>query len=78
MLLKRGDLSPGDCVSVDQYASTVLGRLAHTKGKEKETEKLNGGTIFVDHATGFIFLKNQVSLRSGETVQAKQAFEHFA
>ena len=78
MLLKRDNLFPGDCVSIDQYASTVLGRLAHTRGKEKETEKLNGGTIFVDHATGFIFLKNQVSLRSGETIQAKQAFEHFA
>ena len=78
MILKVDKLEPGDQVSIDQYVSTIRGRLLHTKGKEKADEKLNGGTMFVDHATGFVFLQNQVSLNSGETITAKQAFERFA
>jgi hypothetical protein len=78
MILKRDTTEPGDCVSVNQYTSSVLGRLPHTKGKEKKEEKYNGGTIFVDHATGYIHLTHQVSLRAGETVNAKLNFERFA
>ena len=37
-----------------------------------------GGTIFVDHATGYVFIKNQQSLRVGETLQAKRAYENYA
>ena len=33
--------------------------------------------MFVDHATGHIFLRNQVSLTAGETIRAKKAFEQF-
>jgi hypothetical protein len=40
--------------------------------------KYNGGTIFVDHATSFIYIRNQVSLRIGETLQAKHLYEKFA
>ena len=78
MKLKEGDLKPGDKVSIDQYVSAVGGRLPHTKGKEKEADKYQGGTIFVDHATGFIFIRHQISMRAGETVQAKNAFEKTA
>ena len=78
MILKRDTTEPGDCVSIDQYVSTVLGRLPNTKGKEKKDEKYNGGTIFVDHATGYVHLTHQVSLRAGETVKAKTNFERFA
>jgi hypothetical protein len=78
MILKSNDLQPGDCVSIDQYQSTVKGRLPHTRGKEKPDEKFNGGTLFVDHASGFIFVRHQVSLRSGETIVSKRAFERFA
>ena len=34
--------------------------------------------MFVDHASGYIFVHNQISLRTGETLQGKQAFEAFA
>jgi hypothetical protein len=78
MILKRDTTEPGDCVSMDQYVSTVLGRLPNTKGKEKKDEKFNGGTIFVDHATGYVYLTYQVSLRAGETINAKTSFERFA
>jgi hypothetical protein len=56
MQIRKGDLQPGDCVSVDQYVSSVPGRLPHTAGKEKPNEKYNGGTIFVDHASSYIHL----------------------
>jgi hypothetical protein len=78
MSLKRGNLQPGDMVSIDQYVSTVPGRLPKTYGKEPKKDKYTGGTLFVDHATGYIYLGHQVSLRVGETLQTKHAFERFA
>jgi hypothetical protein len=64
---------------MDQYLSPQPGRLPHTKGKESKTEQYNGGTIFVDHASIFIFLRNQVALlTAGKTLRSKMAFEQFA
>jgi hypothetical protein len=78
MLLRQDHLRPGSLVSADQYISSVLGRRAHTKGKEPKHERFTGGTLFVDHATSFIFLRHQVSLRAGDTVLSKRAFEREA
>ena len=78
MRLCQNQLLPGAKVSIDQYISTVPGRLAHTKGKELKREKYVGGTIFVDHCSSYIHASNQVTLRAGDTVQAKQTFENFA
>lgn len=78
MAIRRGKLQPGEEVSIDQYYSKVLGRLQHTFGKEKGKDRLTGGTIFVDHASGYISIHNQVSLRVGETLQGKHAFERYA
>jgi hypothetical protein len=66
---------PGQLVSTDQYVSKLKGRLPHTKGKEQEHEKYCGGTIFVDHASGRVFLRHQVTLTGSETLRAKHAFE---
>jgi hypothetical protein len=76
--LVRDDLKPGDRVSLDQYVSSVPGRLAHTYGKEKQRDKLTDGTIFVDHATGHVFIYNQVSARAGETLIGKKKYERLA
>ena len=78
MAIRRNKLTPGQQVSIDQYISRTPGRLPHTFGKERPTSQYNGGTLIVDHATGFIFSKNQVSLGAGETLQTKHAFERFA
>ena len=77
-LLKIQDLEPGARVSVDQYESSVRGRLATSKGKESFGHKYGGGTIFCDHATGYIECHHQVSLRSTDTVISKRAFERTA
>ena len=77
-ILKEGQLEPGSLVHVDQFVSSVRGRLPHTKGKEKEGDRFVGGTIFVDNATGFTFVQMQQSLNVEETLKAKHAFEREA
>ena len=69
---------PGDCASIDQYISGLPGRLPNTFGKEPDKDQYQGGMIFVDHATQWVFLKHQVSLNAGKTVRAKTAFEQAA
>jgi hypothetical protein len=73
--LVHDDLNPGDRVSLDQYVLSVPGGLAHMYGKEKKRNKLTGGTIFVDHAIGHVFIFNQVSARAGETIIGKKKYE---
>ena len=61
-LIKSGDLNPGDRVSMDQYTSTTRGQLTKGFGKSPINKTYGGGTIFVDHASGFIHVEHQVSL----------------
>ena len=68
--LKRDILRPGGCVSTDQFVSSLPGRLPNTYGKEKDSEKYVGGTIFIDKATGFFGVFNQVSLGASETIRS--------
>ncbi|EJK71687.1 hypothetical protein THAOC_06848, partial [Thalassiosira oceanica] len=73
LVLKRGDLCPGDCISMDHYSSSTVGRLPHSFGREA-----NGytcGTLFVDHASGKIFNYCQHSTTAEETVQNKHRLE---
>ena len=76
--LKKDNLRPGSMVSTDQYVSSVKGRLPHTAGKEKGKECYSGGTVYVDDASGFIFVQNQVSLKADKTLRGKHSFEKFA
>ena len=75
MAIRRDHLNPGDCVSIDQYICSTRGRLAHTKGREPITSRYRGGTIFVDHASSYIFINHQVSLDVTQTLQGKHKFE---
>jgi hypothetical protein len=77
-VLSRNQLHPGDRVSCDQYMSTTHGRLIHTHGKEDKSNQLVGETIFVDHATNYIFHRHQVNLTAATSVHSKHACEdHF-
>jgi hypothetical protein len=67
-LLSAGKVRPGARVSVDQYISGLPGRLPNTYGKEPAKDRYHGGTLFVDHCSGFVFIRHQVSLASGETI----------
>ena len=76
--LKKGILRPGAMISSDQFVSSVPGRLPNTYGRERDSEKFVGGTIFIDEASGYFGVSNQVSLNAGETIKAKHSFERDA
>ena len=78
MSIKRDDLEPGDRISVDQHESSSAGRLPDAHGRETSNLRHKGGSIFVDHAAGYIYMHNQVSLNTGSTLAGKHAFEEFA
>ena len=73
--LKKDNLFPGQRVSVDHFVCSTKGRLLHTFGKEDSTKQFTGGAIFVDHATGYIFVEHQVHLNTHETLKGKERFE---
>ena len=76
--LKKDALQPGARVFLDQYVSSVKGRLPHTKGKESDNDRYSGGLIAVDSASGKVFCRHQVSLRSGETIVSMRDFHRQA
>ena len=78
MQTRSNDLIPGDCVSVDQYICRDKGRLLHTAGKERDVKQYSGGFIAVDHASAFVHIDHQVSLRAGETLKCKSRLENIA
>ena len=53
---KQEKMEPKDCVAVDQFVVKQGGHLFTTSGREKEENRYKGGTIFVDMATGKIFV----------------------
>ena len=73
--LREHDLQPGDCFSMDQYESSVKGRLPHTRGREASRSRYCGGTIFYDHASTKLFARHQHSLAATHTVNAKRDVE---
>jgi hypothetical protein len=74
-VLTNGDLHPGNKVSCNQYMSPSKGRLLHTKGLESSSKQYVGGTIFIDHATNFLFTNHQINLTAASTVESKHQCE---
>jgi hypothetical protein len=68
---------PGECVSVDQLASTEVGFFAQMKGKLTK-KRYRCATIFVNHFSRLRFIHLQTDDSSEETLAAKRAFETFA
>jgi hypothetical protein len=76
--LVREDLKPGHRIPLDQYVSSIHGRLTHTFGKEVKKNNLTGGAIFADHTTGHVFMYNQVLARAGNILIGKKKYERLA
>ncbi len=76
-LLSRDQYEAGDFVSADQFVVNTPGRLLSGFGCENACDKLHGGTIFQDAATGIIWVECQVSLGVGETIMSKMCFEEW-
>ncbi len=73
--IKENDLKPGDCISIDQYVCSHRGRLTTGYGKTPSAQTYGGGTIFVDHASGYIHVEHQISLSAADTIRSKRNFE---
>jgi hypothetical protein len=67
----------GQCVSVDQMISMQLGFIAQLKGTLTK-KRYTVATIFVDHYSRLKYVHLMTRLTSEETIEAKQAFKHFA
>ena len=76
--LKKNHILPGHMVSADHYISRDPGRLYHKKGKSYQSDMFSGGCVFIDHASGYVSIKHQVSINATETVKAKLTFEREA
>ena len=68
---------PGECVSVDQMASTEVRFFAQMKGKLTK-RCYRCATILVDHCSRLRFVHLQIDDSSTETLAAKRAFKTFA
>jgi hypothetical protein len=67
----------GQCVSVDQLISTQVGFIAQLKGTLTK-KGYTAATVFVDHYSRLKYVHLMTKLTSEETMDAKQALEHFA
>lgn len=68
MNLNKNPLFPGQCVSDDHFVSAIPGCLSSLKDGTPEHKKCHGGTIFVDHTSGYLFVNPQVSLSATDTL----------
>ena len=73
--LKSDVLFPGQRVSLDHFECSAKGRLLNSRGKTPTDSMYRGGAIFVDQASGYIFIQPQITFSSVETLQAKLEFE---
>ena len=75
-LLSKEALIPGQKVSMDHFIVSSPGRLFTSRGNEQMDKRFKGGVIFVDHASGYIFVSPVVNFTAGEAIRAKREFEH--
>ena len=76
--LNKDNLLSGKMVSADNYISQDPGRLYHTKGKSYQYAMFSGGCVFIDNASGYVSINNQVDINATKTVKAKITFEREA
>ena len=74
-VLSKDVLIPGQKVSMDHFIVSTPGRLFNSRGSESHDRMFKGGVIFVDHASGFVFVEPVVNFTAGEAIRAKREFE---
>ena len=60
--------------STDQLVCNTTGRLPTDYGSELSHRRFQGGTIYNDDASSLVWVENQVSLGSNETVIGNSRF----
>ena len=76
--LEKDHLMPGQIVSAYHYILQDIGRLYHTKVNSDTYDMFSGGCVFIDHASGYVNIKPQVSINETETMNSKLTFEREA
>ena len=76
--LKKDHLITRQMVSIDHYILRAPGRLYRTKGKSYPCGMFSGGYVFIDHASGYVSINNQVAINITETIKEKTTFEREA
>jgi hypothetical protein len=71
---REDELAAGDGVSVDQLVSAQPGLIPQVSGT-LTSARIMGATVFVDHATQFIYAHLMKDLTQDSTIEAKAAFE---
>jgi hypothetical protein len=65
---QRTSTQPGDCVSIDQMESPVLGLVAQMKGVPMK-DRYNSATVFIEHFSDVTFVHMQKSANAAETLE---------
>ena len=68
---------PGAVVSIDQLESPVPGFVPIAKG-QPTVRRYRGASVFVDHASDFMYVHMHQHLTTDKTIDAKHAFERLA
>ena len=76
--LKKDHFMPVQMVSAYHYILRAPGRLYHTKGKSYPSDMFSGRCVFVDPASGYVSIKQQVAINATEVVKEKLTFEREA
>jgi transposase InsO family protein len=76
--LRQKDIKPGNFVSCDHYGSPIKGRVVSLSGHSSTRYGYEGGCIFVDGASGWIYHHAQKSLAASDTIRSKLLFEREA
>jgi hypothetical protein len=67
-------LNPGDCVSCDQLESSTPGHVPTFQGSPT-TIKHHAGTLFIDHASRYLFFHSHISTGAQEAIHTKLHFQ---
>ena len=73
--LSKEILIPGQKVSMDHFIVSTPGRSYNSRGSDSHDKMFKGGVIFVDHASGYVFVVPVVNFTAGEAIRAKREFE---
>jgi hypothetical protein len=68
---------PGQFISVDQLESPTPSLIVQLKGIPT-TKRYTVATVFIDHFSRLFFVHLQSTLSSGNTIEAKKAFERYS
>jgi hypothetical protein len=72
--LDSSNLKPGDCVSCNRLESTSPGLIPVHRGTPSNSS-YHAGTLFIDHASRYLYFTPHISTGALEAIQAKNNFE---